>query len=61
MASTARTALRGGLVIGGLALAAMGVVDGSNFDLAVGVVSAVVGAVGLWMAIRGGDREATDE
>lgn len=60
MVSTARTALRAGLVIGGLALLATGAVEGSTFDVVVGALSAVVGGVGLWFAFRADGSETAE-
>ncbi len=65
MVSTGRTALRVFLLVGGLAFAAFGVVDGSNGDVIVGGVAAVLGGVGLALQYLGlepgSDRSGGDE
>jgi hypothetical protein len=43
-----RTGLRGFLVVGGLAFVGLGAMDGSLFDLGIGILAAVLGAFGLW-------------
>lgn len=45
---TFRTILRGFLLVGGLAFVGFGAVEGTLFDLGIGIVAAVLGALGLW-------------
>jgi len=59
MVSTARTVVRGFLLLGGLALAGVGAVEGSTVDVVVGGVAAVLGFVGLWLQYR--DRQADSD
>lgn len=46
--STFRTLVRVFLVIGGITFVALGVQDGSAFDIGIGVVAIVLGAGGLY-------------
>lgn len=43
-----RTLLRGFLLVGGLVFALTGLLQGSTFDIVLGAVAALFGAVGLW-------------
>ena len=51
--------MRGFLLLGGLALAGVGAVEGSTVDVVVGDVAAVLGFVGLWLQYR--DRRANSD
>jgi len=52
-----RTLVRGFLLVGGIAFAAFGVVEGSTFNVGFGVVAAFLGGFGLWWERR----EPSDE
>jgi hypothetical protein len=50
---TYRTILRVFLVVGGVAIVVVGALEGSTFELALGVLAIVLGAIGLWMERTG--------
>lgn len=57
-----RTLLRGFLLVGGLLFALQGAIDGSPFDVGLGLTAAALGAVGLWWELHGqsGPDESVD-
>lgn len=52
-----RTLLRGFLVGGGVAIAVVGVVEGSTFEIALGAFAALLGGFRLWSERRGVGKE----
>ena len=45
---TARTILRLFLLIGGVIVLVFGIIDESTLNIAVGLLAAILGAIGLW-------------
>lgn len=49
MKVTFRTLVRSFLVVAGVAFIVLGVTEGETFELVLGVVSVLIGSVGLWV------------